>query len=236
MYKVLGCAVLMLLLWTGSAGGGVAAQAGDVAAVKAKFGSLNQSTATAQGWKVDALCVDATSFGLPQASGAMGFHAGQSSGNMGMAGMLDPLQPQELVFDAEGRIVAVEYQVPMGTGQSAPTLFGQTFQETPPHVGMDMNHWSLHLWFVPNPSGPFAMFNPDVHCPTGQIAPNINHTVALPGASAGGASGAGNQTGTDTLPQTGKPDALALAATGLLLALLSLVAGLRLRRRPRRAG
>src|SRR5436190_16303756 len=92
------------------------AQSGDVDAVKAKFGSLTQSAAEAQGWKVDTLCVDATSLGMPAASGAMGFHASKPGAEMGMAAMLDPLAPQELVFDPTGRIVAVEYQVLQANG------------------------------------------------------------------------------------------------------------------------
>jgi hypothetical protein len=214
------------------------AQDGDVAAVKAKFGNLTRSEAEKQGWKVDELCIDGSSLGMGATSGAMGFHASMGTmgdhdmGAMGMETKLDPMQPQELVFDSDSRIVAVEYQVPQENGKAAPVLFGQTLQETPPHVGMEMNHWSLHLWLVDNPSGQFAMFNPNVQCPADRVAPNINKIVSMPGAEPSATAQvvsmdpvSGGQGDTGTMPGAGKGGSLSELGSWALLAIVSLAAG-----------
>jgi len=85
---------------------------------------------------------------------------------------LDMRKPEILVYAPKRngglKLVAVEYFVASGQVTAAPTLFGHTFQGPMPghHPGMPA-HYDLHVWlFEPNPSGMFAQFNPNVHCPT----------------------------------------------------------------------
>lgn len=105
---------------------------------------------------------------------------GQHYVNGDLAGddVLDPLQPEALVYeplgDGEMTLVAFEYLVfasvwdPNNSGREAPTLFGQTFTlkttipDTPPV-------WTLHIWlWTHNPDGMFADYNPLVACPADQ--------------------------------------------------------------------
>jgi hypothetical protein len=89
--------------------------------------------------------------------------------------VLDPLQPEALVYetlsDGTMTLVAFEYLVfadvwdPNNTGREAPTLFGQPLNlktnipETPPV-------WALHVWlWSHNPEGLFADYNPIIFCP-----------------------------------------------------------------------
>ena len=46
-----------------------------------------------------------------------------------------------------------------------------TWQVLPPHPGVDHEHYALHVWFVENPSGWSADFNPRVTCPLGSTPP-----------------------------------------------------------------
>jgi len=69
------------------------------------------------------------------------------------------------LFDADGRVLGVEYEVMVDAVQGPPQLFGRTFVKLPPHAGVQHEHYALHLWFIQNPSGPFADFNPRVSCP-----------------------------------------------------------------------
>lgn len=102
-------------------------------------------------------------------TGAMGVH--YVKGSL-VDGALDVRHPEALVYapDAHGRLhlAALEYIVPdSATGGVMPSLFGQDFMFTPDgnRFGIPA-FWSLHVWvWKPNPSGTFAMFNPDVHCP-----------------------------------------------------------------------
>jgi hypothetical protein len=92
--------------------------------------------------------------------------------------VLDPLQPEALVYEPQEDgsliLVAMEYLVFEDQWESdePPTLYGQEFSlktnipETPPV-------WALHIWlFTHNPEGEFADFNPTVFCPEG--APSID--------------------------------------------------------------
>lgn len=91
--------------------------------------------------------------------------------------VLDPMQPEALVYESLGEgdltLVAFEYLVfadvwdPGKTGRAAPELFGQQFHlktnipDTPPV-------WALHTWlWTHNPEGLFADYNPLVQCPEG---------------------------------------------------------------------
>ena len=112
----------------------------------------------------DDFCLDATSFGQSAQQGAMGFHAT----NEGLLrGPIDMNRPQALMFDAQGRVLGVEYEVMTDAVSQPPSLFGRTFSKLPPHPGVQHEHYALHVWFVENPSGVFADFNPRVTCPPG---------------------------------------------------------------------
>ena len=74
-------------------------------------------------------------------------------------------RPQAIMFDANGKVLGVEYEVTTDAVREPPQLFGQTFAKLPPHPGVEHEHYALHLWFVDNPSGQFADFNPNVTCP-----------------------------------------------------------------------
>jgi hypothetical protein len=39
------------------------------------------------------------------------------------------------------------------------------------HPGMEFDHYILHAWFIDNPNGQFADFNPNVSCPAPAAAP-----------------------------------------------------------------
>lgn len=76
-------------------------------------------------------------------------------------------QPQILIFepqqDGSSKFVGVEFIIPftvIAEDQPAPVLFGQQFMKN------DTFHlWGLHVWVGRhNPSGEFAMWNPDVTC------------------------------------------------------------------------
>lgn len=103
-------------------------------------------------------------------TGAMGVHFVKGSL---VDGSLDIRHPEALVYapDSGGRLhlAALEYIVPdSATGGVMPSLFGQDFMFTPDgnRFGIPA-FWSLHVWvWKHNPSGTFAMFNPDVHCPS----------------------------------------------------------------------
>jgi hypothetical protein len=107
--------------------------------------------------------------------GGMGQH--YVSGELVGDDVLDPLQPEALVYepttDGEMILVAFEYLVfaevwdPNNTGREAPVLFDQPFHlktnipDTPPV-------WALHVWlWTHNPEGLFADYNPLVFCPDG---------------------------------------------------------------------
>jgi len=102
--------------------------------------------------------------------GSMGYHYV----NPANIDSVDPQKPAALVY-ADGfkdeytgtssggarKLVAVEWVV-KDTGQTAPTLFGQTFQK-----GQLPGYFTLHAWlYKPNPAGLFAAWNPEVVCPT----------------------------------------------------------------------
>jgi len=105
--------------------------------------------------------------------GAMGVHWANT------ALVADPRivadQPEALVYapakDGTLTLAAVEYVVVKAdwdkTHHHAPKLFGHEFDVTtaPNRYGLP-TFYSLHVWaWKHNPSGTFAMFNPDVTCP-----------------------------------------------------------------------
>jgi hypothetical protein len=102
----------------------------------------------------------------------MGFHfvSGAAMGD----GRLDPARPEILNY-APGptglQLVAAEYFKPdadqnLATDDDRPSLFGRAFDgPMPGHApGMPI-HYDLHVWFWKrNPTGMFAIWNPDVRC------------------------------------------------------------------------
>ena len=85
---------------------------------------------------------------------------------------LDIRRPEILVYainpNGRLRLIALEYFEAAAQTTTTPVLFGQAFQGPMAghHPGMP-EHYDLHVWvWKPNPSGMFAQFNPNVHCPT----------------------------------------------------------------------
>ncbi len=134
----------------------------EVEQVKQQYGAYTLERAAQEGYMRDAFCLDAAAFGLPADQGAMGFHA---TNEALLRGPIDVSRPQALMFDAQERILGVEYEVMTDAVTEEPQLFGRTFAKLPAHPGVAHEHYALHVWFVPNPAGQFAEFNPNVACP-----------------------------------------------------------------------
>lgn len=142
--------------------------ASQIAAVTERYSAYTRDRAEREGWKLDKFCLDAAAFGLPASRGAMGFHATNESL---LKGPIDAMRPQALMFDGEGRILGVEYEILADAVKSPPQLFGRTFAKLPKHAGVEHEHYALHLWFVDDPAGRFDDFNPRISCPAGSTAP-----------------------------------------------------------------
>ena len=137
----------------------VAALSQELAALKqasARFHDLAQ--AEAAGWSTQLTpCLSLAG------AGAQGFHYANAPL---IDGTITPLQPELLLYEPRGNslhLVGVEYIIPFAawTGESAPTLYGETF-----HRNEALGLWALHVWiWQPNPSGMFADWNPNVSCP-----------------------------------------------------------------------
>jgi hypothetical protein len=136
----------------------------DAEPVRERFESYTVEQAEREGYVRDAFCLDASDFGQPAQLGAMGFHATDETL---LRGPIDRDRPQALLFDSSGRVVGVEYEIVTDAVSEPPALFGQTFEMLPPHAGVEHEHYALHLWFVENPGGPLADFNPNLSCPRG---------------------------------------------------------------------
>jgi len=137
---------------------------GEIQALRQQYGGYTLAQAEGEGYARDPFCLDATTFGLPAAQGAMGFHVTDEAL---LRGPIAVERPQALMFDAEGRVLGVEYEVTTDAVQEPPTLFGRTFAKLPTHPGVEHEHYALHVWFVHNPNGQFSDFNPRVSCPPG---------------------------------------------------------------------
>ena len=139
----------------------------DIEAVKQQYGGYTIMQAEREGYMLDMFCLDAESFGQSAYRGAMGYHA---TNEALLAGQIDAERPQAFMFDAEGRVLGVEYEMIAERVSEPPQLFGQTFTKLPPHPGVKHEHYALHVWFVDNPGGQFADFNPKVSCPSGSTS------------------------------------------------------------------
>jgi hypothetical protein len=135
-----------------------------------RFADVAQAEAAGYALLVDTAgitCID------DPTAGAMGVH--YANGDLVASGSIDALAPQVLVYepgdDSQLRLAGVEYvvlQVDWDAKHDAPpTLFGNEFMLTPEgnRYGLPA-FYSLHAWvWKTNPSGEFAMWNPDISCP-----------------------------------------------------------------------
>jgi hypothetical protein len=76
------------------------------------------------------------------------------------------LRPELVMYepqpDGSLQLIGVDYVVPFDawTAPEAPTLLGVPFMRNEP-----LGVWALHIWaWRPNPSGMFAMWNPQASC------------------------------------------------------------------------
>jgi len=116
--------------------------------------------------------VDTGMDGMPS-MGGMGEH-NVNDANVGDPAEI-PSRPEAAVYEPDQHghltLVALEYLVPQAawdkTHRHPPSLFGQPFMLNPvPNRFLPVAFYSLHVWlYKANPSGLFAMWNPDVHCP-----------------------------------------------------------------------
>ena len=175
-------AALSVLLLVACAGGGGAPA--EIATVKRRYEGYTVARAEQEGYGRDQFCLDATSFGQPASRGPMGFHA---TNEALLRGPIAAERPQALMFDAEGKVLGVEYEVMADAVKEPPKLFGKTFAKLPPHPGVDHEHYTLHVWIVDNPSGWSADFNPRVSCPPGSTWRTMRssswRTTPAPGSS-----------------------------------------------------
>jgi hypothetical protein len=146
-----------------SSPGGVTAQLAQVKAALDKYQSVDQ--ARADGYAPASPCESS-----PQ--GGMGFHyvSGAAMGD----GRMDPMRPEILLYAPAGaglQLIGVEYFKPdadqnLSTDDDRPTVFGRQFDG--PMLGHAPGmpiHYDLHVWlWKRNPSGVFAVWNPDVAC------------------------------------------------------------------------
>lgn len=79
---------------------------------------------------------------------------------------IELLKPELVMYEPQKngslKLVGVDYVVPFDkwTSPNAPTLLGRPFMRNEP-----LGVWALHIWaWRKNPSGVFAMWNPDVSC------------------------------------------------------------------------
>ncbi len=103
-------------------------------------------------------------FDDPTTGDGMGYHLVKGIDDT----VLDPLAPEALVYaptedGRPGKLVGVEYIVPMALRDEAPEVMG-----IPLHANPDLGLWVLHAWiWQGNPNGVLADFNPNVAaCPT----------------------------------------------------------------------
>ncbi|MDP3880868.1 MAG: hypothetical protein Q8Q32_01650 [bacterium] len=136
----------------------------NIETVRQQYGGYTVAQAEREGYILDTFCLGAESFGQPAELGAMGYHA---TNEALLAGPIDADRPQAFMFDADDRVLGVEYEIMAEMVSEPPQLFGQTFTKLPAHPGVAHEHYALHVWFIDNPSGQFTDFNPDVSCPAG---------------------------------------------------------------------
>jgi hypothetical protein len=104
----------------------------------------------------------------------MGYHVANAA--LMADDAIDPVRPELLLYTADEnggmKLVGVEYwkrdsDGSLATADDRPSLFGQPFDGPMPGHNPTMPvHYDLHAWVAEdNPSGVFAMFNPNLSCP-----------------------------------------------------------------------
>lgn len=134
-----------------AANAGAAGLIKTVKSATARFHSTVQ--ATRHGYAVASPCIEAPGLG------GMGFHW---VNNALVDPVFDPTNPEAVLYDTKGKLVAVEYIV-IDVGQPRPSFNGYPFDigGTPVPVA----HYSLHAWVhLDNPTGVHTPFNPRVSC------------------------------------------------------------------------
>ncbi|MDP3794870.1 MAG: hypothetical protein Q8R13_03010 [bacterium] len=180
---------------------------------KQQYGGYTVAQAEREGYVLDPFCLNAESFGQPAERGAMGYHA---TNEALLAGPIDANRPQALMFDADGRVLGVEYEIIAEMVSEPPQLFGQIFKKLPPHPGVVHEHYALHVWFIDNPNGQFADFNPDVNCPSGSTPPADSGGITMD-----------NEAGHDDQEHINAGHYRNMAAVGFIIILLGLLASFR---------
>jgi len=156
--------------------------------VEAEFGDLTRSEIEAMGYVVDPVCVDASELPPPvqeqlglTATAAMGFHAVNEDL---FDDTVDPLEPEIVLLGPDDEVWGVEYETSIDTenpevlGQEMPLLEGG-------HPGMEFDHYAIHAWFIDNPAGQFADFNPTVSCSAAEALPTTGSGGDLTSGNAG---------------------------------------------------
>ncbi len=131
--------------------------------VEAAFIDLTRAEFEAMGYFGGGLCISAETVGEPAELGGHGTHAINAPL---IDTTLDPLEPEAILLDLEDNVIGLQYLTPP---QEEPlTVLGQQL------TYVEMADWdSLHVWFLENPSGQFADFNPNFSCPAGTEAPEV---------------------------------------------------------------
>ena len=173
--KLIAAALLMAVTGTAAGVAYASNDHGDLAGLKratAKYHNLNTAISAGYGKLVDLngiACID-----MP-GMGAMGIH--YVNGALVGDGEINALAPEAVIYEpgehGKLNLVAVEYVVlkaAWDANHSAPpSLFGQQFNFTAAGNRFGLpDFYSLHVWaFKHNPAGTFNMWNPNVHCDSG---------------------------------------------------------------------
>lgn len=152
----------------------------EVDAIAQTYSGYTLERVEREGYKRDSFCLDAADFGHDPTHGAMGFHATNASL---LRGPIDVNRPQALMFDADGRVLGVECEIMAEAVRDMPALFGRAFTKLPAYAGVAHEHYALHLWFIQNPSGRFADFNPRLSCPLESAPGGHPPATGEPGSS-----------------------------------------------------
>jgi hypothetical protein len=139
----------------------------DVRAAVARYHSFEQAQSDGYTLRAGEPCVRSP-------IGTMGYHVANAA--LMADDAIDPLRPELLLYTADQngslKLVGVEYwkrdsDGSLATADDRPTLFGQPFDGPMPGHNPTMPvHYDLHAWVAEqNPSGVFAMFNPNLSCP-----------------------------------------------------------------------
>lgn len=130
----------------------------DLARLRSLIAPLhNPDKAIAAGYETDITgCLD------DAVLGGMGHHYTRGDFSLIADGVIDPWQPEILVYapqkNGKLKLAAVEYVIPYALSPEPPVLFGETF-----HRNDAIGAWILHVWiWWNNPAGMFSDFNPAV--------------------------------------------------------------------------